>query len=34
MPYPRFLAFNAVGGVVWGTGAVLVGYLAGVAAAG
>jgi len=29
MPYPRFLAFNAVGGVVWGTGAVLVGYLAG-----
>jgi membrane protein DedA with SNARE-associated domain len=29
MPYPRFLAFNAAGGVVWGTGAVLVGYLAG-----
>jgi len=29
MPYRRFLAFNAVGGVVWGTGAVLVGYLAG-----
>lgn len=29
MPYPRFLAFNAAGGVVWGTGVVLVGYLAG-----
>ena len=29
MPYPRFLAFNAAGGLVWGTGAVLVGYLAG-----
>jgi membrane protein DedA with SNARE-associated domain len=28
MPYPRFLAFNAAGGVVWGTGAVMVGYLA------
>ncbi len=28
MPYPRFLAFNAAGGVIWGTGAVLVGYLA------
>jgi membrane-associated protein len=29
MPYPRFLAFNAAGGVIWGTGAVLIGYLAG-----
>ncbi len=29
MPYPRFLAFNAVGGIVWGTGFVLLGYLAG-----
>ncbi|WP_216903563.1 DedA family protein [Nocardia alni] len=29
MPYPRFLAFNASGGVVWGTAFVLVGYLAG-----
>jgi membrane protein DedA with SNARE-associated domain len=29
MPYPRFLAFNAAGGVVWGTGVVLLGYLAG-----
>lgn len=29
MHYPRFLAFNAAGGVVWGTGYVLLGYLAG-----
>jgi len=29
MHYPRFLAFNAAGGVVWGTGVVLIGYLAG-----
>jgi membrane-associated protein len=29
MPYRRFLAWNAFGGVVWGTGFVLLGYLAG-----
>jgi membrane-associated protein len=29
MHYPRFLAFNAAGGIVWGTGFVLLGYLAG-----
>ncbi|WP_434620446.1 DedA family protein [Arthrobacter sp. A5] len=29
MPYPRFLAFNAAGGLVWGTGFVLLGFLAG-----
>ncbi|NUS43268.1 MAG: DedA family protein [Mycobacteriaceae bacterium] len=29
MPYRRFLAFNALGGVIWGTGFVLLGYLAG-----
>ncbi|WP_248963317.1 DedA family protein [Sphaerisporangium perillae] len=29
MPYRRFLAFNAAGGLVWGTGCVLAGYLAG-----
>jgi membrane protein DedA with SNARE-associated domain len=29
MHYPRFLAFNAAGGVVWGTGFVLIGYAAG-----
>jgi membrane-associated protein len=29
MPYPMFLAFNAAGGIVWGTVVVLVGYLAG-----
>jgi len=29
MPYPRFLAFNAAGGIVWGIGFVLLGYLAG-----
>lgn len=29
MPYPRFLAFNAAGGLVWGAGFVLLGFLAG-----
>ncbi|MDT5025315.1 MAG: rane-associated protein [Micromonosporaceae bacterium] len=29
MPYWRFLAFNAAGGLTWGIGSVLVGYLAG-----
>jgi membrane protein DedA with SNARE-associated domain len=29
MPYPRFLVFNAVGGIAWGTAVVLVGYFAG-----
>ncbi|WP_211878456.1 DedA family protein [Pseudarthrobacter albicanus] len=29
MPYPRFLAFNAAGGLVWGVGFVLLGFLAG-----
>ncbi|MBT2534287.1 DedA family protein [Arthrobacter sp. ISL-48] len=29
MPYLRFLAFNLAGGVVWGTGFVLLGFLAG-----
>ncbi|SRR6266566_2328121 len=29
MPYRRFLAFNAAGGIVWGTSFVLLGYLAG-----
>lgn len=29
MPYPRFLTFNAAGGLCWGVGAVLLGYLAG-----
>jgi membrane protein DedA with SNARE-associated domain len=29
MPYRTFLAWNAVGGVVWGTGFVLLGYAAG-----
>jgi membrane-associated protein len=29
MPYPRFLAFNAAGGIVWGTAFVLIGYAAG-----
>jgi membrane-associated protein len=27
--YPRFLAFNAAGGIVWGAGFVLLGFLAG-----
>ena len=29
MRYPRFLVFNAAGGIVWGAGVVLLGYLAG-----
>jgi membrane-associated protein len=29
MRYPKFLAYNAAGGVIWGTAAVLLGYLAG-----
>jgi membrane-associated protein len=29
MPYAKFLAFNAAGGLVWGVGVVLIGYLAG-----
>lgn len=29
MPYPRFLAFNAMGGAVWGTGFAVLGYVAG-----
>ena len=29
MRYPKFLAFNAAGGIVWGVGFVLLGYLAG-----
>lgn len=29
MRYPKFLAFNAAGGLVWGVGFVLLGYLAG-----
>ena len=29
MPYGRFLAWNAVGGIVWGIGFVLLGFLAG-----
>lgn len=29
MPYRTFLAYNAVGGIVWGVGFVLLGYLAG-----
>lgn len=29
MPYRRFLSWNAVGGLVWGVGFVLLGYLAG-----
>jgi membrane protein DedA with SNARE-associated domain len=29
MPYRRFLAFNAAGGLVWGTGFVLLGYVTG-----
>lgn len=27
--YPRFLAFNAAGALIWGTGCVLIGYLVG-----
>lgn len=29
MSYPKFLAFNAIGGITWGTTFVMVGYLAG-----
>jgi membrane protein DedA with SNARE-associated domain len=29
MPYPRFLGYNLAGGLVWGTGTVLLGYVAG-----
>jgi membrane-associated protein len=29
MPYPKFLAYNAAGGIVWGAGCVVLGYLAG-----
>lgn len=29
MPYVTFLAWNATGGIVWGTGVVLLGYAAG-----
>ncbi|TWD83021.1 membrane protein DedA with SNARE-associated domain [Kribbella amoyensis] len=29
MHYPKFLAYNAAGGAVWGTAVVLIGYLAG-----
>ena len=29
MRYPRFLAYNAAGGLTWGTAVVLAGYLAG-----
>jgi membrane-associated protein len=29
MPYGRFLAWNAMGGIVWGIGFVLLGFLAG-----
>ncbi len=29
MPYGRFLAFNAVGGIAWGAVVVMIGYLAG-----
>jgi membrane protein DedA with SNARE-associated domain len=29
MPYPRFLAFNAAGGLCWGVAVVLLGYAAG-----
>lgn len=29
MPYLRFLAYNAAGGLAWGAGCVLLGYLAG-----
>lgn len=29
MRYPKFLAFNAAGGLAWGTAVVLLGYLAG-----
>jgi membrane-associated protein len=31
MPYPRFLTFNALGGITWGVGFTIGGYLAGTA---
>ncbi|MFJ9444622.1 DedA family protein [Kitasatospora sp. NPDC101235] len=31
MPYPRFLLFNALGGLIWGAGFTLLGYFAGAA---
>jgi membrane-associated protein len=29
MPYPTFLAYNALGGIAWGAAVVLLGYAAG-----
>ncbi len=29
MPYRRFLAYNAAGGLLWGVGAVMIGFVAG-----
>jgi membrane-associated protein len=29
MDYPKFLAYNAAGGLVWGVGTVMLGFLAG-----
>lgn len=29
MPYPRFLAWNAAGGLIWGVGVTLLGFFAG-----
>ena len=29
MPYPRFAAYNAIGGVIWGAGVTLAGYFLG-----
>jgi membrane protein DedA with SNARE-associated domain len=29
MPYPKFLAYNAAGGLIWGVAVVLAGYFAG-----
>jgi len=29
MPYPRFLTFNAAGGLIWAVGFTMLGYLAG-----
>jgi membrane protein DedA with SNARE-associated domain len=29
MPYPRFLVFNAAGGLIWAVGFTVLGYLAG-----
>jgi membrane protein DedA with SNARE-associated domain len=29
MPYPRFLAFNAAGGIVWALGFTFLGFLVG-----